>query len=216
MAVTEAEFRTAVLPFTLHHEGGFSPDRADPGNWTGGKVGKGRFRGTKYGISAKAYPTLDIPNLTLAKACDIYWADYCVGPGFDKLDLPLLQVVFDAGVNCGPARARAWLALAADKPTTIEQIKAVSASNLAFHRSLKTWRRYGASWGARITACQAHALALLAAAPVAIVPRVAPPVAATPRAHPQASAQPIASPLVLFIRALLGALTQPTPQGALS
>jgi hypothetical protein len=38
------------------HEGGLSLIRADPGNWTGGKVGKGELRGTKYGIAAHAHP----------------------------------------------------------------------------------------------------------------------------------------------------------------
>ena len=32
---TEADWRRSVLPFTLHHEGGLSTDRLDPGNWTG-------------------------------------------------------------------------------------------------------------------------------------------------------------------------------------
>ncbi len=41
--ITEAEFRRAILPFTLHYEGGLSTDPKDPGNWTGGKVGKGHL-----------------------------------------------------------------------------------------------------------------------------------------------------------------------------
>ena len=47
----------------IGHEGGYSTDRNDPGNWTGGKVGSGTFKGTKYGIAANTYPNLDIKNL---------------------------------------------------------------------------------------------------------------------------------------------------------
>ena len=50
--------------FTLGAEGGYSNNPADPGNWTGGAVGNGELRGTNFGISASAYPQLDIANLT--------------------------------------------------------------------------------------------------------------------------------------------------------
>jgi hypothetical protein len=35
-------------------------DERDPGNWTGGAIGKGELRGTKWGISAQTYPQIDI------------------------------------------------------------------------------------------------------------------------------------------------------------
>ena len=44
-------FKNTILP----HEGGFTIARNDPGNWTGGKVGKGKLLGTKYGIAANTY-----------------------------------------------------------------------------------------------------------------------------------------------------------------
>jgi hypothetical protein len=50
-----ALWRAAIS--TLHKvEGGLSMDERDPGNWTGGAIGKGELRGTKYGISAQTYP----------------------------------------------------------------------------------------------------------------------------------------------------------------
>lgn len=211
--ITEAEFRSAILPFTLQEEGGLSTDKNDPGNWTGGKVGKGTLRGTKYGIAASAHPTLDIAHLTLDQACDIYWADYCVGPGFDALTLPLLQVVFDAGVNCGPTRARAWLALASNKAAVEDQIKAFSAANLAYHRTLATWSRYGKGWSVRIAACQQRALTLIAAAPVAIASPAKAPDAATPRSAPKAATQPKASLFTQFVRTLADGLFSPLPHG---
>lgn len=41
-----------ILNFTLQHEGGYSACRADPGNWTGGRVGSGQLVGSKFGLSA--------------------------------------------------------------------------------------------------------------------------------------------------------------------
>ena len=159
---TEAKFRASVLPFTLRREGGFSVDRLDPGNWTGGKVGTGVLKGTKFGIAASAHPLLDIAGLTLAQASDIYWREYVLAPGFERLAAPLLLVVFDAGVNCGPGRAAGWLKVASNKVGLSAQIAAVTALNLAYHRSLSTWSHYGQGWAARIAACQLQALKLAA------------------------------------------------------
>lgn len=209
MPVTETAFRAAVLPFTLHEEGGLSLDKGDKGNWTGGVVGRGVLKGTKYGIAASAHPSLDIRHLTLEQACDIYWHEYCVQPGFDRLALPLLLPVFDAGVNCGPARARAWLAAVADKTTEADQIRAFSALNLAYHKRLKTWRRYGAVWCGRIGRAEAQALRLLAAAPQSVVPRAAAPTAVTARPAPRAADQPPAHPFIAWLAALLAPAPQP-------
>jgi Glycosyl hydrolase 108 len=71
-----AEFHSVFVGTILPHEGGYSNDRNDPGNWTGGKVGKGELHGTKYGIAANTYPKLDIKNLTIAQAEDMYKRDY--------------------------------------------------------------------------------------------------------------------------------------------
>lgn len=93
-------------------EGGYSADAADAGNWTGGAVGVGLLRGTKYGISAAAYPDLDIKHLTLADAQAIYRRDYWDRIGGDGLPAALALIVFDAAVNQGVDRAARWLQLA--------------------------------------------------------------------------------------------------------
>ena len=61
-----------IFDRVLGHEGGFQADPRDRGNWTGGEVGKGELKGTKYGLAAMTYPELDIPALTLAEAEAIY------------------------------------------------------------------------------------------------------------------------------------------------
>ena len=61
---------------TIGLEGGFSRDPDDNGNWTGGRKGLGKLKGTKYGISAAQYPSLDIESLTLHGAKEICRRDY--------------------------------------------------------------------------------------------------------------------------------------------
>lgn len=89
------------IDFVMDHEGGFQNRPDDPGNWTGGKPGKGERRGTKYGISSASYPDLDIPNITQSQAANIYRRDYYAPAGCDMLPFPLALALFDACVNQG-------------------------------------------------------------------------------------------------------------------
>lgn len=82
-------------------EGALSMDPLDPGNWTSGEPNVGELRGTKYGISAAAYPHLDIPSLTLNEAKQIYMEDYWTPAGCLVLPPPLRFPVFDCAVNQG-------------------------------------------------------------------------------------------------------------------
>lgn len=83
------------------HEGGFTDDRNDRGNWTTGRIGSGELKGTKYGISAMAYPDLDIRNMTLELAKDIYRDDYWNRVRGDSLPDGVDLFIFDAAVNQG-------------------------------------------------------------------------------------------------------------------
>ncbi len=85
-----ASFDTAVNK-TLRWEGGFTID-------TGGK--------TKFGISQNAYPSVDIPNLTLDQAKAIYKKDYWTPLKGDLItDQAAANALFDFGVNAGLGRA---------------------------------------------------------------------------------------------------------------
>lgn len=52
------------VEFVLASEGGYVNDKYDAGGET------------KFGISKRAYPDLDIINLTIEQAKDIYYKDY--------------------------------------------------------------------------------------------------------------------------------------------
>jgi lysozyme family protein len=69
---------------------------------------------TKYGISQKAYPELDIEELTYEQALAIYHEDYY--PSYiDAIEHDeTAGRLFDFGVNAGPARAAKVLQTAAN------------------------------------------------------------------------------------------------------
>lgn len=74
-------------------EGGYINDPNDPGGQT------------KYGISKRAYPNVDIANLTLEGAKEIYQRDY-----WDKLKLSavsptIAEEIFEQAVNLGGTQA---------------------------------------------------------------------------------------------------------------
>lgn len=61
---------------------------------------------TKYGISKRAYPQLDIAQLTEDQAKDIYRADYWNAiRGDDIASQPVAENLFDTAVNMGPRQA---------------------------------------------------------------------------------------------------------------
>lgn len=60
---------------------------------------------TRYGISQKAYPHLDIESLTRGRAEEIYLADYWAPVRADDLEPGLGLLLFDAAVNAGAPQA---------------------------------------------------------------------------------------------------------------
>lgn len=85
------------LRFVLDHEGGYVNDPKDPGGET------------KWGISKRYHPNLDIKNLTPEQASDIYYNEYWVPGKCSSLDHPLSVVQFDTCVNMGVSTANTIL-----------------------------------------------------------------------------------------------------------
>jgi lysozyme family protein len=166
-----------AFAIVVGEEGGFDAVTSDPGNWTGGRVGAGELRGTKFGVSAAAYPTQDIASLTLAQAQAIYRRDYWDRLNADALPPPLALLLFDAAVNNGVERAKTWLQIAAGVcvdgqigPATVaavtppEKLVGVCAEFLAqrlcFMASLGTWRTFGLGWARRLAALPFKAVSI--------------------------------------------------------
>ena len=78
-----------VLDFIIAKEGGYVNHPNDPGGET------------KFGISKRSYPTLDIKNLTREQAAEIYKRDYFDKVKGDQLPFWLGLMVADFAVNAG-------------------------------------------------------------------------------------------------------------------
>ena len=120
----EHKFNKA-MEFTSKWEGGLVNDKYDKGGQT------------KYGISKRWYPDLDIENLTRKQAKQIYRTEYFDKTGASELPLPLAMQVFDYAVNSGASTAIKDLQriIGAEPdgrigPATLEAIKSVDQSKL--------------------------------------------------------------------------------------
>ena len=83
----------AAVDRVLANEGGYSSNPADPGG------------ATKFGISARSYPGLDIATLTREVAVKIYWSEWWLRFGFAQLPAAFAAKTFDLAVNMGAAHA---------------------------------------------------------------------------------------------------------------
>ena len=68
---------------------------------------------TKFGISKRSYPKLDIKNLTREQAIEIYRADFWNGVRAYRLPANIRLHVFDFAVNAGVGKAIKKLQIAA-------------------------------------------------------------------------------------------------------
>ena len=149
----------------VNAEGGYVDNKSDPG---------GR---TKFGISQRSYPALDIAALTLDDARAIYHADFWAKVRGDDLPAPLAFLLFDGAVNCGVGRSVRWLQLALGVaqdgiigPVTLAAAHAstpgwrvmadVVALRTAFTVNLPTWRVFGHGWSLRLARLPYQAMAI--------------------------------------------------------
>lgn len=147
-----------AVELILKHEGGYVNDPRDSGGET------------KYGISARAYPDLDIAKLSESDAKVIYKEDYWDKLKGDDLPYPIALVTFDAAVNSGRMRATKWLqhSVSAEPIDGILGPKTVEATILAYEenpvgtvgrcihqrqqfiRRIRTYSTYRKGWEKRI------------------------------------------------------------------
>ena len=89
---------------TIQFEGGYVCDPDDPGGET------------KFGISKRSFPDLDIRNLSVEEARRIYYDVYWLAPKWSGIDhAPLAGKLFDLGVNMGIRRAALILQIALNR-----------------------------------------------------------------------------------------------------
>jgi len=116
-------------------EGGYVNDPKDPGGET------------KFGLSKRANPDLDIKNLTLGIAQDRYRTRYWNAHNLDSLEYGKALLVFDVAVNGG--NHERWFGMYGGYP--LEQfVEAFQAERALYLASLPTWQTYGRGWSRRL------------------------------------------------------------------
>lgn len=121
-----------AFDLVIGHEGGYVNDPQDPGGET------------KFGISKRAYPMLDIKNLTIEQARELYLKDYWFAAGCDHVASDAMaMLMFDCAVNQGVTRAKQ---IAAKATSPIEY----QAERALHYASLPTFERFGRGWMRRL------------------------------------------------------------------
>lgn len=154
-----------------------SLDPSDPGNYRP----DGTLAGTRYGISARSYPDIDIRNLTYDEACTLrkrdYWnkvrgdevsdavafvlAEAAYGSGPVTAIRQMQQIVGTANDGIfGPATMEALQAALAKKDGTEDFLWEYSAQRLLYEASLATWPTYRVGWSRRMFHAMWHATML--------------------------------------------------------
>jgi lysozyme family protein len=144
-----------AIPILLEEEGGLADNPKDPGGLT------------KYGISQRSYPNVDIRALTPESAAAIYERDFWPACGADRLPWPLCMFVFDHAVNAGSSAAIKCLQRAAHVkadgklgPLTIGAVESADLRTLCrqfnvercrFYMSLGTFATFGLGWLGRVS-----------------------------------------------------------------
>jgi lysozyme family protein len=83
-----------AFDYLMQHEGGYANNKADAGGET------------KYGISKRSYPHMDIKNLTRDKARQIYFCDFWLKGKYEQINDETIAVkLFDLAVNMGIVQA---------------------------------------------------------------------------------------------------------------
>lgn len=145
----------------LDHEGGYVNDPRDPGGET------------RFGISKRSYPSIDIKNLTRAVAVDIYRRDFWDRIQGDTLPQAFAFQALDAAVNHGMENAVRWLQRAACVaedgvigPVTLaavgradpaDLVLLFNAERLRFYARLAAFDAFGRGWVYRVASNLAYA-----------------------------------------------------------
>lgn len=164
----------AALKAVLHHEGGFSNHKDDPGGMTNlGCTKKVWEEWVGHEVDEKA-----MRNLTPADVAPLYKARYWDKIKGDELPDGVDYIVFDTAINSGPGRAIKFLqgcvgadmdgalgpkTLAAVKSTDSKQlVEDYAKRRLSFLQDLPTWGTFGKGWGRRVAEVQNTATTMTA------------------------------------------------------
>lgn len=148
------DFKTAI-DRVLDHEGGYVNPK--PSDDPGGE--------TKFGISKRSYPNVDIKNLTREQAVEIYKRDFWDRVRAEEMPDAIAYQALDFAVNSGIGTAIRKLQFAAGVaddghwgPVTRAAVASMDVNDLLmlyiaermdFQRKLKNWLPNSGGWTAR-------------------------------------------------------------------
>lgn len=155
-----AETFPIALAFTLDQEGGWSDNTDDPGGLTNRGVTLRTLQAFQHGATAD-----DLRNISEATLETIYRREYWSVMGCDNLPAGVDLMVFDFGVNAGPARSVGYLQVVAgvrrdgvDGAQTQAAVAKLAPTNVitklnglmvAHYRALPSFDEFGDGWLAR-------------------------------------------------------------------
>lgn len=136
----------------IGHEGGYVNDPQDPGGET------------KFGISKRSYPQVDIKNLSLQDAKNIYYRDFWqpLGDAHPAVKFQVFDFAVNSGIGTAIRKLQAAVgtaddghwgprsAAALEKMDLNDVLMRFAAQRLRFMTKLKNWPVHGAGWANRI------------------------------------------------------------------
>jgi len=136
----------------IGHEGGYVNDPRDPGGET------------KFGISRRSYPNVDIANLTVDGAKAIYLRDFWLplGDAHPAVKFQVFDFAVNSGIQTAIRKLQAAIGVADDghwgavsaaryaAMDTNDVLLRFLAYRLDFMASLKAWDTFGRGWARRI------------------------------------------------------------------
>lgn len=145
------DFDTSFMRL-IGNEGGYVNNPADPGGET------------KYGISKRAYPDVNIATLTLEEAKAIYRRDFWdpLGDANPAIKFQVFDFAVNAGLSSAIHKLQAaigvaddghWGAVSAAKLASMDVndvLMRFNAQRLRFYTSLSNWPSFGKGWANRI------------------------------------------------------------------
>lgn len=143
-----------IFERVVGHEAGYVDDKNDPGGET------------KWGISKRSYPDIDIKNLTRDDAKTIYQHDFwsringdrLIERGFDGVAFQLMDFALNSGIETAVRYLQRAVAVADDghwgpvSQTALERmsesdlIMLLTAERMEFQTKLKNWPNAGKGW----------------------------------------------------------------------
>lgn len=170
---TPSAFERA-LPILLEQEGGYVNHPRDPG----GRTNLGVTQRVWESWIGRPATEMEMRRLTIDDVAPLYRKRYWDAISGDALPAGVALMVFDFGVNAGPARAARYLQIAVGAvpdgkigPKTLAKVAAVPERELIaeyaddrrkYYRQLPTFGTFGRGWMRRVAHIEAEALKLAA------------------------------------------------------